>query len=122
MNHIVHFELPVSDPETAMKFYSTVFGWTFHKWDGPMDYWTITTGSGETGIDGGLMRHQHPDQPVACTASVENVDAICAAIVAAGGEIAVPKMAVPGIGWLAYFKDPDGLISGVMQDDPTAAL
>ena len=30
-------------------------------------------------------------------------------------------MAVPGIGWLAYFKDPEGNIFGAMQSDPTAA-
>ena len=120
MNRIVHFELPVSDPETSIKFYTDVFGWTFQKWDGPMDYWMIMTGTGEPGIDGGLMRRQDPAQPIACTVAVENVDATCAAIVAAGGQIVLAKMPVPGVGWLAYFKDPDGLISGVMQNDPTA--
>jgi len=32
MNRIVHFELPVSDPEVSIKFYSDVFGWKFQKW------------------------------------------------------------------------------------------
>ena len=36
-------------------------------------------------------------------------------------QVAVPKMAVPGIGWLAYAKDPDGNIFGMMQADPEAA-
>ena len=39
----------------------------------------------------------------------------------AGGQIVVPRMAVPGIGWLAYFKDLGGNIFGMMQPDPTAA-
>ena len=37
-----------------------------------------------------------------------------------GGTIAVPKMPVPGMGWLAYVKDPDGNIVGMMQMDPSA--
>jgi predicted enzyme related to lactoylglutathione lyase len=32
----------------------------------------------------------------------------------------LPKMAVPGVGWLAYEKDPDGNICGIMQADPGA--
>lgn len=120
MNRVVHFELPVTDPDASIKFYADVFGWKFEKWDGPEDYWMILTGEGEPGIDGGMMRRQNATQPVACTVAVENVDAICAAIEAAGGKIAMPKMAVPGIGWLAYFLDPDGLLTGVMQRDPNA--
>jgi predicted enzyme related to lactoylglutathione lyase len=35
--------------------------------------------------------------------------------------VAVPKMPVPGIGWLAYVRDPDGNIFGMMQADANAA-
>jgi predicted enzyme related to lactoylglutathione lyase len=28
-------------------------------------------------------------------------------------------MPVPGVGWLAYCKDPEGNIFGVMQNDPS---
>ena len=38
----------------------------------------------------------------------------------AGGTIVVPKMPIPTVGWLAYFKDPDGIIHGVYQDDKEA--
>ncbi len=120
MNRIVHFELPVSDPETSIKFYSDLFGWKFQKWEGPVEYWLVTTGEGDTGINGGLMRRMDPSQPITNTIDVESVDATCAAIEAAGGQIVVPKMPIPGVGWLAYFKDPDGLITGIMQNDPSA--
>jgi predicted enzyme related to lactoylglutathione lyase len=29
-------------------------------------------------------------------------------------------MPIPGVGWLAYVKDPDGNILGLMQTDPGA--
>ena len=64
-----HFEIPAENPERAMAFYGDVLGWTFQKWQGPVDYWLIMTGpEGEPGINGGLLRRQHPEQP--CVNSV----------------------------------------------------
>lgn len=34
MNRVVHFEIQVDNPERAMKFYASVFGWTFQEWVG----------------------------------------------------------------------------------------
>jgi predicted enzyme related to lactoylglutathione lyase len=41
--------------------------------------------------------------------------------VSLGGTLALPKMPIPGVGWLAYVKDPDGNIFGLTQPDTTAA-
>jgi predicted enzyme related to lactoylglutathione lyase len=30
-------------------------------------------------------------------------------------------MPIPGVGWLAYCKDTEGNVFGIMQDDPQAA-
>ena len=118
----VHFEIPSDNPEKAMDFYGAVFGWTFQKWDGPMPYWMISTGpNDQPGINGGIMPRQHPAQPCVNTTNVANLDETKAAIEAKGGQCVVPKMPVPGVGWLAYFKDLDGHIFGVMQADTTAA-
>jgi hypothetical protein len=37
-----------------------------------------------------------------------------------GGTEALPTMAIPGVGWLAYCKDPEGNIFGMMESDATA--
>ena len=117
----VHFEIPAESPERAIQFYEGAFGWKFHKWDGPMDYWMISTGdAAEPGINGGLMPRRDPAQPCVNTIGVLDVDASVAKILALGGTIAVPKMAIPGVGWLAYCKDLDGHIFGVMQSDESA--
>lgn len=122
MNRPVHFEIPADNPETIMNFFAAVFGWTFGKWDGPMPYWTVTTGPKDMpGIDGGVMPRQHPGQPMVNTIDVANLDATLEAVAANGGTVVVPKMPVPTIGWLAYFKDPEGNIHGAMQTDPNAA-
>ena len=43
-----------------------------------------------------------------------------ATITGSGGQCVVPKMPMPGIGWLAYCKDTEGHIFGIMQYDPSA--
>ena len=128
MSRVIHFEIHAENPERAVKFYTAVFGWQFKKWDGPADYWLIMTGDPKTpGIDGGLMRRQGPP-PVegqcvnsyVCTVGVQSVDASIASVTANGGTLAVPKMPIPTIGWLAYAKDTEGNIFGMMQPDPNA--
>ncbi len=128
MSRITHFEIHASDPEKTIHFYEQVFGWQFTKWDGPMDYWMIVTGpDSEPGINGGLTRRMGPDpmagQPVNShvgTVRTESIDAAVTKVQQSGGVIEVPKMAIPGVGWLAYAKDPAGNIFGIYQHDEQA--
>ena len=46
MPRVVHFEIHADDPERAISFYQSVFGWQFQKWEGPLEYWMIITGPG----------------------------------------------------------------------------
>jgi predicted enzyme related to lactoylglutathione lyase len=41
-------------------------------------------------------------------------------IQANGGEIVYPKNTIPGVGYLAYFKDTEGNLWGIMQSDSSA--
>ena len=119
----MHFEIPVENPDRAIGFYSNLFGWKFTKWDGPVDYWLISTGDPkEPGIDGGLLRRRDPAQPCVNTINVPNLDGTLAAVEKNDGKCVVPKMPVPGVGWLAYCKDTDGNMFGVMQPDPSAHM
>jgi predicted enzyme related to lactoylglutathione lyase len=127
MGRVVHFEIHAGDPERAVAFYTGVFGWQFNSWGGPMEYWVITTGpDSEPGINGGLVRRRGEIDGTAvlayvCTVSVDDVDASVEKVLASGGALALPKMPIPGIGWLAYGKDTEGNIFGMMQNDPAAA-
>jgi predicted enzyme related to lactoylglutathione lyase len=127
MPRVVHFEIHADDPERASKFYSSLFGWSFTKWDGPMPYWVLVTGpDGTPGINGGLLKRQHPisgnDGVIAyvCTVQVENLDRDLNRAQELGGSLALPKMPIPGLGWLAYAKDTEGNVFGMMQPDPAA--
>lgn len=121
MPRLVHFEMNVKDVQKSIKFYEEVFGWKFQKWDGPMDYWLIMTGDeNEPGIDGGLGYEEEGLPNLINTIDVADIDDVINRIEKNGGEIVRPKHAVPGVGWLAYFKDSEGVMSGIMQNDPNA--
>jgi len=116
-----HFEIPADQPERAIRFYQSVFDWKIRKWDGPADYWTIETGpASEPGIDGGILQKRDPAQPCVNTIAIADLDAAVRAVEAAGGKSVLPKMPVQGIGWLAYCKDTEGNMFGLMQMDASA--
>lgn len=135
MNRVVHFEIHATEPERAAKFYHEVFGWNIQEWvipgvEMPKEnrYWLVGTGSDkEPGINGGILfrRGSAPaeGQPVSayiCTIGVASVDESFARAIKSGGSPAVPKMPVKGVGWLAYCKDTEGNIFGIMQEDKNA--
>jgi predicted enzyme related to lactoylglutathione lyase len=126
MPRVIHFEIHADDPERAVRFYQSVFGWQLQKWDGPMDYWLISTGdASQPGINGGMVRRrgpQHGDAVIAyvCTIDVPSVDTYTQKATAAGAQVVVPKMPIPGVGHLVYCKDTEGNIFGMMQMDAAA--
>ena len=124
MSRAVHFEIQASNPQALIDYYTGLFGWSFNQWQGG-EYWLIHTGpEDKPGINGGLLprRGPVPEAMAAVNAFVITVDVddIDSAL-ARAGTVVVPKMAVPGIGWLGYARDPDGNIFGMMQEDPEAA-
>ena len=121
MGRVVHFEIVADDAERISKFYETVFSWKVQKWDGPIDYWFLMTGDEkEPGIDGAFGMRQNGDDAVVNTIDVSSVDETVKLIEANGGEIVRSKQVVPGVGYLAYFKDTEGNLWGIMQSDTNA--
>jgi len=119
-NRVTHFEIPCDNPEKTIEFFKKVFGWNFQQF-GTEQYWIVMTGDEKSpGINGAVMKKMNPGQPIVTTIDVVDLDAKAKEIENAGGQIVVPKMPVPTVGWLAYFKDPDGNIHGVWQADANA--
>ena len=122
MPRVVHFEIPADDPRRAVAFYEKVFDWKIAKWEGGNeDYWLATTGeAGEPGIDGGITRRSAT--PTVCnTLGVSSVDEYARRVVESGGKVVAPKMAIPGVGYLAYCLDSEGNMFGIMQPDMSAS-
>lgn len=121
MGKVVHFEIPVDDPDRARRFYETAFGWSFQGY-GDQPYWLTSIGpDGAAGIEGALIGrgdiHQHPVVVV----DVDDIDAAVRSAVDAGAEQLGDRQAVPTMGWSAYVRDPEGNVIGIWQGDPDAA-
>lgn len=124
MSRPVHFEIHATDPAALATFYEGVFGWTFQKWN-EADYWVITTGEDPGGINGGLTTRQGPPpedgQAVNAFVNVIGVpdaQACFDAALAAGASVALPLQMMPGVGTMAYLKDPDGNLFGILEPEP----
>ncbi len=118
MPRIIHFEIPADDPGRAADFYKKVFGWKIDKWEGPLDYWLVTTGEeSEPGINGAIMT-KDMGQMVRNTIGVDSLEEYMNKIESAGGKMISEKMEIPGIGAMAAFEDTEGNISVIIEPEP----
>ncbi len=119
MNTVGYFEIQSSDLIRDRQFYESVFGWKFIKEDlVPIEYYRIETKS----INGGLLKRPAPIPSIGggtnafvCSIQVEDFDATSEKIIRNGGQIAMPKFAVPGRCWQGYFLDPDQNVFGIFE-------
>ena len=131
MSRPVHFEIQAEDVDRAKAFYGAAFGWEFQDYSEftGSTYWGIVTGpEGTPGIDGGLLQRPAPAPPdgqgtnaYVVTMQVDDYDAVERRILDAGGRVALPKSALPGMAWQGYYLDPEGNTFGLHQSDPSAA-
>ena len=120
MPRVSHFDIPADDPKRAQKFYKEVFGWKFKKWDGPMDYWMAKTGTKEPGIDGGMSKRMPGQIGMTNTIDVPSIEKFSKKIMENGGQLIIPKMAIPKVGWFAQCMDTEGNMFGIIEMDKKA--
>jgi uncharacterized protein len=128
MNRIIHFEIHAKDMDAMQKFYNEVFDWTLQDMGTEMgDYRVITTGPmmptepGDVGINGGMTPRQgdlpKPTDAVnayVCIIAVDDTDSYVEKVIRLGGTLALAAMDVPTVGRLAYCKDPEGNVFGML--------
>ena len=122
MSRVYYFEMPVDDFDRAIKFYETVFDWKVTKNErssGP--YYSVKTGDdSKAGINGSFFKKAEGWSTVSNVINVQDIDACIEKIQKLDGEIIFPKTIINGVGYLAYFKDTEGNVFGMMQNDPQA--
>jgi predicted enzyme related to lactoylglutathione lyase len=122
-NELAHFAINATDVARSKQFYERVFGWRFSEF-GPPDFYRITYGEEDQTFRGALQQRREllPGERTTgfeCTFAVDDVDAIAAEVLAAGGRILMPKATIPGVGDLIFVADPDGNAFGAMRYDRT---
>ncbi len=124
-NKMTHFAIHVDNIERANNFYSEVFEWGFASY-GPPDFLQIRSNKTENGeLIGALQSRKY--SPIKekligleCTVTVDNVEEITKRIQDNGGQILMPKTAIPYVGWIIKFLDTEGNLVCAMQQDNTA--
>lgn len=123
---VIHFEIHADDVPRAVAFYQQALGWTSEDWSdyaGSAYFGMTTKAEDEPGINGAIMQRREAPSGVmgaVLTVGTDDFDAAAARILAAGGTVAMPKMALPGMAWQGYFLDTEGNVFGVHQPDPEA--
>ncbi|MFQ5461291.1 MAG: VOC family protein [Phycisphaerae bacterium] len=114
-NQLCHFELMTTDPEKAQTFYGSVFDWQFDTESMP-GYTLVDTGGEPTGA----IFPKPEAAPGPCVNvyfQVADMDATLVKVKEHGGIVLVEKTAIPGVGFFAMLKDPEGLVLGIMQPE-----
>ncbi len=114
MGRIIHVELTSADLDRAAAFYGTAFGWTTEASPFVGGYLVASTGAGD-GIDAAVMSRDYQQQAAIAWIDVDDLDATLTAVTDAGGTAAGDPRELPGVGWLAYVRDPDGTLLGLRQ-------
>ncbi|MFI7615115.1 VOC family protein [Nonomuraea terrae] len=114
-NTVTWFEVASDDPEGAQRFYGGLFGWTFERAEGPIDYRLV----GRPGVGhpvGGLYNTEgaFPSHAI-FHVQVADVEETCAQSEALGGKV-LTKVIDDGAGTdFAYLRDLSGSVFGVFH-------
>lgn len=122
MTRVVHFDIPVDDPDRAGTFYREALGWKVEQY-GPVEYWLLTTGSEPgAGAEGAMAPRAQAPEGVIVYFDVDDIDAAIARVEGAGGGVATEKVSIPESGWSAHVRDSEGNLIGLFQADPEAPM
>ena len=127
MPTIVYFQIPSDDIERSKKFYNQLFGWQIDKSSEAntpkgMENWSVTTTdhNGKEALGGGMSKRQMPQQQITNFIDVKSVDEYSSKVERLGGKVISPKMAVPGMGYMAVCTDTENNGFGIFEKDQTA--
>jgi uncharacterized protein len=111
-----HFEIPADDTAKADQFWGSLFDWQFEAMPGPFEYHMARI-SDQVGV--AVTNMEPGKQGIRTYFYVDDINADAARVKELGGEANDPGP-VPGMGWFATCRDPQGNEFGLWQNDPTA--
>lgn len=123
MNKLAHFDIHSSDTDASRKFYERVFDWQCSAYAGAEDFFQIRAADGS--VIGAISgRRYNPDTKdifgFECSITVDSVEDTVRAVESAGGTTLMGKTAIPRVGWIAKFLDPEGNLFAAIRYDESA--
>jgi uncharacterized protein len=119
---VVHFEVIGKDPDKLQKYYGELFGWEINA-DNPMKYGMVAregnTGADGVGIGGGVGGGPEGyEGHVTFYVAVPDVEEALQKAESLGGERVMGPEKIMDMVELGLFKDPEGHVIGVVNDQP----
>jgi uncharacterized protein len=114
---VVHVEFPARDADRAQSFYEGLFGWGFSQPMPDVDYRMTDLGEGQGAA---VFPSDSGATGLKVYFGVDDLEAALAKVRELGGQ-AEDKASVPGMGWFAACKDPDGNAFSLWQTDSSAS-
>lgn len=116
MNHthnpVIYFEIPVKDMDRAIKFYTSVFNFTFEKEIIDNNEMALFPFIAEgTGISGALAKgavYKPTNDGVIIYFKTESIDKTLSMAIESGGQLLYPKTSNGDLGFVAEFEDSEG--------------
>lgn len=124
-NKLAHFAIHTDNIDRAKDFYGAVFAWEFAS-HGPSDFLQIRTGPADGGeLIGALQSRNYsplkePILGLEGSIAVDNLDETLQRVQQKGGQILMPKTAIPYVGWIGKFLDTEGNLLCAVQYTPEA--
>ncbi|MEH6556285.1 MAG: VOC family protein [Oceanicoccus sp.] len=123
MNKLAHFDIHSSDVEKSKKFYEKVFDWKCSGYAGAEDFFQISSSDGS--VIGAISgRKYNPDIKdifgFECSVTVDDIEETSRLVEVAGGKILMARTAIPHVGWIAKFLDPEGNLFAAINYDSEA--
>ena len=109
---IVHVEFPAQDADRGQRFWEGFGGWSIQ--DSGMEGIDYRMFQGEPG--GAVYPGENAGQGPIVYFETDDIDAELAKVRELGGE-AEDKQPIPGVGWFAGCKDPEGNAFSLFQSD-----
>lgn len=121
MNTVGHVEIPAENINRVKDFYSNLFDWEWNYIE-EMDYHIYVTKDkdGNVPAGGGIVKKENANQSILNYVNVDDIASTAAKIEELGGNVIVPKTAVPGMGWMLHFQDTEGNLMALWENDKEA--
>lgn len=115
---IVHVEIPGgADTRRARAFWSALFDWEFNEIPVPSAEYLLTRINEHQGV--AVSNFEPNKRGIRPYFAVDDINASIIRVTELRGEV-YEKMAVPGAGWFAVCRDPNGNQFGLWQSDSAA--
>lgn len=111
-NPVIYFEIPVSNIDRAIKFYKSVFNFTFEREVIDKNEMALFPFEEKnTGISGALAKgeiYKPTNDGVVIYFRTENIDKTLKTAIENGGQVLYPKTSNGELGFVAEFEDSEG--------------